>query len=286
MRQKTSEIVLAPYSLLPTPYSLLPTHYSLLTTHYSLLTPHYSLPHFFLSLRQNQQAMPVKVIAFDADDTLWVNEPYFQETEMKFIGLLDHLLKPHEISRELLKTESDNIPLYGYGVKAFTLSMIETALRISNGTLDAETIARIISLGKEQLNHEVELLEGVEETLKALHGQYRLVVATKGDLLDQERKLRKSGIEGYFHHVEIMSEKAPSDYLKLLKHLDVQPEEFLMVGNSLKSDIIPVIKLGGYGIHIPFHTHWSLDKTDVKVDSPRFREVASILEAKEAIANL
>jgi putative hydrolase of the HAD superfamily len=230
--------------------------------------------------------MPLKVIAFDADDTLWVNEPYFRETEGKFIGLLDHLLEPHEIERELLKTESANIPLYGYGVKAFTLSMIETALRISNGSLESETIARIIELGREQLDHDLELLDGVEETLKALYGQYRLVVATKGDLLDQERKLRKSGLEGYFHHVEIMSEKAPEDYSKLLNHLDVQPEEFLIVGNSLKSDIIPVLKLGGYGIHIPFHTHWSLDKVDVKIESPRFREVRSILDAKDAIGNM
>lgn len=227
--------------------------------------------------------MSIKVIAFDADDTLWVNEPYFQETEEKFVGLLDYLVEPHEISRELLITEAANIPLYGYGVKAFALSMLETALRLSNGQLKSETVSRIIELGKEQLNHEVELLDGVEQTLQSLYGQYRLVVATKGDLLDQERKLRKSGLEKYFHHVEIMSEKGAADYQKLLKHLDIQPDEFLMVGNSLKSDIIPVLNLGGYGIHIPFHTHWSLDKVEVTIDNPKFSEVTAITEVKEVI---
>lgn len=230
--------------------------------------------------------MIIKTIAFDADDTLWVNEPYFQETEHKFIGLLEHLLEPHEISRELLKIELQNIPRYGYGVKAFTLSLIETALKISNGSLKSETIGRIIDFGKQQLDRDVELIDGVEDTLKALVGKYRLVVATKGDLRDQERKLQKSGLEDYFHHVEIMSEKSPSDYSKLLKHLDVQPEEFLIVGNSLKSDILPVLQLGGYGIHIPFHTHWSLDKVDVKIDNPRFKEASSIAEAKQIILNI
>jgi len=229
--------------------------------------------------------MQIKAIAFDADDTLWVNEPYFQDTENKFIGLLDHLLDPHEISRELLATEAKNIPLYGYGVKAFTLSMMETALRVSNGSLKSETIAKIIELGREQFERDVELLDGVEQALKMLHGRYKLVVATKGDLLDQDRKLRKSGLERYFHHVEIMSEKGTDDYLKLIKHLDITPEELLMVGNSLKSDIIPVLKLGGSGIHIPFHTHWSLDKVDVKIENPRFKEMTTIVEAARHIVD-
>jgi len=230
--------------------------------------------------------MPIKTIAFDADDTLWVNEPYFQEVEHRFCHLLEEFLEPHEISRELLKTEIGNIPLYGYGIKAFILSMLETAARISNGSLSPGIVNQVIEFGKEMLEKEIELLAGVEQTLDQLHGSYRLVVATKGDLLDQERKLHKSGLEKYFHHVEIMSEKGPADYQKLLKHLDVAPAEFLMVGNSLKSDIIPVLEIGGCGVHVPFHTTWSHEKVDIKLDSPHFFQADSILRVCDIAASI
>jgi len=212
----------------------------------------------------------IKVIAFDADDTLWVNEPYFREAEEKFSELLEDFLPHHSITKELFKTEMDNLDLYGYGVKSFMLSMIETIGRITNDTADMKLINKAIKLGRDLLNKPIELLDGVEEVLKALNGDFRLVMATKGDLLDQERKLIKSGLEKHFHHIEIMSDKKISDYRKLLKHLDCPPENFMMIGNSIKSDILPILKLGGYGVHVPYHTTWVYEKVDIKIDSPKF----------------
>ena len=222
--------------------------------------------------------MDIKVIAFDADDTLWINEPYFQETENKFCALLEDYLPHHTLTKELFKTEIQNLPLYGYGIKGFMLSMIETALRVSNNTLNIEVLEKAIRFGKELLEKPIELLEGVEEVLKSLKGSYRLVVATKGDLLDQERKLKKSGLEHYFHHIEIMSDKQESDYGKLLKHLDIQPAEFLMIGNSLKSDILPVLSIGGHGVHIPYHTTWAHEQVEHKIDHANFRQLQHIIE--------
>lgn len=220
--------------------------------------------------------MSIKVVAFDADDTLWVNEPYFQETEKKFCDLLEDFLPHHTVSRELLQTEINNLKLYGYGIKGFMLSMVETAIRVSEGTIGVEVIDRILQYGKEMLEKPIELLDGVEDVLNALNGKYRLVVATKGDLLDQERKLNKSGLSPFFHHIEIMSEKHDSDYQKLLKHLDIQPEEFMMIGNSLKSDVLPVLHIGGHGVHVPYHTTWAMEKIDTNVEHPNFRSVGTI----------
>lgn len=222
--------------------------------------------------------MSIKVIAFDADDTLWVNEPFFQETERKFCGLLEDYLPHHSISAELYQTQVQNMSLYGYGVKSFILSMVETALRISENTLGVAVIEKIIALGKEMLEKPIELLEDVEHVLQSLSGHYRLVVATKGDLLDQERKLRKSGLEHYFHHIEIMSEKKEADYQKLIKHLDIETDEFLMIGNSLKSDVLPVLAIGGHGFHIPFHTTWAYEHIEHRVEHPNFRDFATISE--------
>ncbi len=222
--------------------------------------------------------MNIKVIAFDADDTLWVNEPYFRKTEERFYALLEGFLTTHNLERELLKTEIDNLTLYGYGVKGFILSMIETALKVSDKNIGPDIIEKIIQMGKELLEEPIELLEDIETVLEALKPKYRLVVATKGDLLDQERKLRKSGLSHYFHHIEIMSEKGEADYLKLIKHLDIKPEEFLMIGNSLKSDVLPVIKIGGHGIHIPYHTTWAHEVVDTNFEHANFRSVKQVLE--------
>lgn len=218
----------------------------------------------------------VRVIGFDADDTLWSNEPYFRDAEEKFCDLMETWLPRHSAQRELFATEIDNLKLYGYGIKAFMLSMIETALRIGGDTLPSDAVARIIEIGRSQLELPVILLEGVEETLQNLYGRYRLVVVTKGDLLDQERKLEKSGLAGYFHHIEIVSEKRASDYQKLLRHLDVNSNEFLMIGNSLKSDILPVLELGCLGVHVPFHTTWEHEQVDVIVSDPGFRQADEI----------
>lgn len=222
--------------------------------------------------------MSFKVIAFDADDTLWVNEPNFQEAERRFCELLEDFLPHHTVSRELLKTEIANLPLYGYGVKSFMLSMIETAMSVTAKTVSMDVIEKAIQFGRELLEKPVELLDGVEEVLTALNGRYRLVMATKGDLLDQERKLKKSGLERFFHHIEIMSDKKESDYLKLIGRLDIQPDEFLMIGNSIKSDVLPVLGIGGHGIHVPYHTTWEHEKVEVQIDNPRFRQVEHIRE--------
>jgi putative hydrolase of the HAD superfamily len=225
--------------------------------------------------------MNIKVIAFDADDTLWVNEPYFKEIEEKFCDLLEDYLPRHTLVKELFKTEIDNLSLYGYGVKGFMLSMIETSLRITNNTLNLEVIEKAIGFGKELLQKDIELLDGVEETLQLLKGKYRLVVATKGDLLDQERKLKKSGLEHYFHHIEIMSDKQEGDYKKLIKHLDILPSEFLMLGNSLKSDVLPVLAIGGHAFHIPFHTTWAHEHVEHKVEHDNFKQVMHINEVMQ-----
>lgn len=198
----------------------------------------------------------VKVIAFDADDTLWINETYFREAEEVFAELLSKYETKNKIDQELFKTEIKNLAIYGYGIKGFVLSMIECALALSNYKLPQETVEKILAIGKDMLEKPVELLSGVEEVLENLQGKYKLIVATKGDLLDQERKLEKSNLLKYFHHIEIMSDKKEKDYVKLLKHLDIQPSQFLMIGNSLKSDVLPLLKIGAIAIHIPFHTTW------------------------------
>lgn len=222
--------------------------------------------------------MAIKVIGFDADDTLWVNEPYFRDTENKFCSLLEDYLPQHTILQELFKTEMDNLALYGYGIKGFMLCMIETALRITNNKLNNSILNHIIELGKEMLEKPIELLDGVEDVLQQLKGKYKLVVATKGDLLDQERKLKKSGIEHYFHHIEIMSDKQEADFSKLIIHLDIAPGEFLMLGNSLKSDVLPVLAIGGHGVHIPYHITWEHEKVEHQIDHPQFRQIKSITE--------
>lgn len=222
--------------------------------------------------------MNVKVIAFDADDTLWVNEPYFRETEDKFCALMEEYLPQHTVAKELFQTELQNLSLYGYGVKGFILSMIETALRVSEKTASLAVVEKIIQYGKDLLEKPIEILEGVQETLHLLKRNYRLVVATKGDLLDQERKLKKSGLEHFFHHIEIMSDKQEADYQKLIRHLDIKPEEFVMVGNSVKSDILPVLNIGGHGFHVPYHTTWAHETVDINIENKNFKHVHYIKE--------
>lgn len=198
----------------------------------------------------------IKVIGFDADDTLWVNETYFRDAELEFAKLLASYETANKIDQELFIMEMKNLPLYGYGVKGFVLSMVEMALQLSNYQVSAKTIEAILNIGKEMIIKPVELLEGVEEVLKELSLKYRLILATKGDLLDQERKLVKSGLLDYFHHIEVLSDKNEENYSKLLNHLDIKPSEFLMIGNSLKSDILPLVNIKAHAIHVPFHTTW------------------------------
>jgi putative hydrolase of the HAD superfamily len=220
----------------------------------------------------------IKAIAFDADDTLWVNEPFFRKAEREFCELMVDYLGEEECNRLLFEVEMQNLPLYGYGIKPFTLSLIEAAIRFSDGKVPVSVINTLIERGKKMLQEPIELLDGIEGTLKRLNGDYRLVMATKGDLLDQERKLIKSGLEPYFHHIEIVSDKTEAQYAKLVKHLDVTPEEFLMVGNSVKSDILPVLNIGAHAFHIPFHTTWEHEVVKEPVNHPNFRLLNSATE--------
>jgi putative hydrolase of the HAD superfamily len=220
----------------------------------------------------------IKVIGFDADDTLWVNEPFFQDVEKQFCRIMKPYLSELETSKELFKTEMQNLEIYGYGAKGFILATIETALRVTNGRISSEEISHILDTGKTLLTMPIQLLDGVENVLQKLQPKYKLILATKGDLLDQERKLQKSGLIGYFHHIEIMSDKHENNYKKLLAHLDIQPEEFLMVGNSVKSDILPVINIGAKAIHIPFEVTWQHENHHELPDNKAFTAVSSISE--------
>lgn len=213
----------------------------------------------------------IKVIAFDADDTLWVNEPIFREAENKFAERFKEYAPQEGILQVLLDTEIKNLKNYGYGIKGFVLSLLEAGQYITNGKLRDADVKFILDLGKSMLDEPVELLPGIESVFEDLGQKYKLVVATKGDLLDQERKLIKSGLVDYFHHIEIVSDKTEKQYRKLVKQLDIQPKEFLMVGNSIKSDVLPVLAMGGYAIHIPFHTTWVHEEVAGTIDHPHFR---------------
>lgn len=206
----------------------------------------------------------IKVIGFDADDTLWVNETYFRQTEEEFADLLEGYETKNKIDQELFKMEMKNLELYGYGIKGFMLSMIESAMEISNNQVSQATISEILNLGKKMISHPVELLDGVKKVLQQLNGKYRLIVLTKGDLLDQERKLERSSLSNYFHHVEVLSDKKEENYLNLLDHLKIEVHEFLMIGNSLKSDILPIINIGAQAVHIPFNTTWQHEEVSVE----------------------
>lgn len=221
----------------------------------------------------------IKVIGFDADDTLWVNETYFREAEQEFCKLLSKYETPNKIDQELFKMEIKNLDLYGYGVKAFTLSMIESALDISNNNISNHTIAAILNIGKIMINKPVVLLDGVEQVLSEVSKTHRLILATKGDLLDQERKLEKSGLTKYFHHIEVLSDKKEANYSNLLHHLEVKPSEFLMIGNSLKSDVLPLVNIGAHAIHVPFHTTWVHEEvTEKETNGKTYTTLTSLIE--------
>ncbi len=204
----------------------------------------------------------INVIGFDADDTLWINENFFREAEQKFAMLFSNYETENKLTHEIMKTEVQNLPIYGYGIKGFILSMMECANEITSNNISPEQVNTILNIGKEMLNKPVDLLPGVEEVLQRLNPNFRILLITKGDLLDQERKLEKSGLVKYFHHVEVVSEKKPKNYQDLLDHLKVNTTEFLMVGNSLKSDILPLLDIGAQAIHVPFHTTWEHEKVD------------------------
>lgn len=218
----------------------------------------------------------IKTIAFDADDTLWHNEPYFDEAQERFCQLFQDFASSQEILGLILNHQVKNLPLYGFGIKAFTLSMIDSALELTNQKISGDGIQKIINIGRDLLQKPVELLPNVETVLENLKGKYKLVVATKGDLKDQHRKLHDSGIGTFFHHIEVMSDKTDLDYEKMIGRLDCKSEEFLMIGNSLKSDVLPVLNIGGHAIHIPYHTTWEYEKIDFEITHKNFKALENI----------
>jgi putative hydrolase of the HAD superfamily len=202
--------------------------------------------------------MRFDLIAFDADDTLWHNETLYSLTQEKFQALLSSYgFGPEQVDQELYTTEMGNLPFFGYGIKSYILSMIETVVRLTGGRVTASEIQQIVDFAKEMVQAEVELLENVQDTVAKLADKSPLMLITKGDLLDQERKLDRSGLLDSFQYIEIVSEKDSARYAALLARHRVEPERFLMVGNSLRSDILPVVAIGGQAVYIPYHLTWA-----------------------------
>jgi putative hydrolase of the HAD superfamily len=217
--------------------------------------------------------MNIRAIAFDADDTLWDNEPFFLDVEKEMCQILSPFGTAEEISAQLFETEMANMPDYGYGAMAFTLSLVENAIKVSHGQVPAADIAKIVELGRTLLRLKATPLEGVEDTLRQLKadGRYRLAVFTKGELLTQEHKLQRSGLLPYFDNILIVSDKTDSQYANLCKTLDVAPNELMTVGNSLKSDVLPALNMGAWAVHIPYHVMWQHEVIDDFSHSRMFR---------------
>ena len=229
----------------------------------------------------------VEVIAFDGDDTLWHNETLFSVTQEKFRALLRPHVAEADIDASLLATEKRNLALFGYGIKGFTLSMIETAIEVSDGRVTASEVQSLIDHGKAMLDHPVELLDGVEEIVESLRDMYRIMLITKGDLFDQESKIARSGLAERFWKIEIVSEKDPATYRRVFRAHDIAPDSVLMVGNSLKSDILPVLEVGGRAVHIPYHVTWEHEHADpLAAAANSFRTLDSITELPVVLRDL
>ncbi len=227
--------------------------------------------------------MAIDVIGIDGDDTLWHSEGHFHVTEQRFRELLAPWVEGESASAALLETERRNLRFFGYGVKGFTLSMIETALTLSDHRVDGRRIERIIEYGKELLAHPVELLDGVRETVERLAGDHRLVLITKGDLFHQESKVAASGVGELFERVEVVAEKDVPTYGRVLGRMETTPPRFCMIGNSPRSDIAPVVEMGGFGVHVPYHVTWALEHQEVE-EHERWAAVPSIRDAPGVIA--
>lgn len=210
------------------------------------------------------------MLGLDGDDTLWHSESHFLLTEESLVELLAPYVPADDLRARMVATERRNLALFGYGVKGFTLSMIETAIEVSDGRITAAEIQAIVDRGKALLAHPVELLDGVDEVVDALAGRVRLVIVTKGDLFHQESKVAASGLAERVDGVEIVAEKDEATYARVLRRYDVSPEEFLMVGNSVRSDVAPVLALGGWAAHVPYHLTWELEVAEPDPDHERF----------------
>lgn len=228
-----------------------------------------------------------EMIAFDADDTLWHNEPHFNHTHEKFRDLLAHYHDAEWIEKRLVETEIRNLHLFGYGIKGFTLSMIETAIELTEGRIGGNEIEQILTFGKAMLAEPLQLLEDVANIIELL-GQYcPLMIITKGDLFDQETKVARSGLADRFRHIEIVSEKNPQTYQRILERYQITPEKFLMIGNSLKSDVLPVLTIGGKAIHIPYQTTWEHERVSAEqLSQHRIHALSHIGNLPEFLMNV
>lgn len=225
----------------------------------------------------------ITTIGFDADDTLWQNEAFFQLTQDRFTTLLADYAEAAHLHDRLLEAERRNLGHYGFGVKGFTLSMIETAIEVTQGRVPASVIAEIMAAGREMLAHPIELLPHAQDAVAALARDHRVILVTKGDLLDQERKLAQSGLGDLFHAVEIVSDKTPAVYATIFSRHGDGAERALMVGNSLKSDVIPAIAAGGWGVHVPHGLTWALERADPPADHPRFLALSDLGELADKV---
>lgn len=220
--------------------------------------------------------MTIAIVGLDADDTLWHNERHFRLTQDRFAQLLADHAAPGHLAERLLAAERRNLGHYGFGVKGFTLSMIETAIEVTEGRVPAAVIAELLDCGRQMLAEPIELLPGVAATLERLAGRYRLVLVTKGDLLDQERKLAQSGLGELFDAVEIVSHKTPATYAAVFARHGSGAEAALMAGNSMASDVVAPILAGAWGVHVPFGPEWALEAAEPPVTNPRFRRLDRI----------
>ncbi len=232
----------------------------------------------------------IEVVGFDGDDTLWQSEAAFALTHERFRAMLAGHVPAEELDRRLLDVERANLALYGYGVKAFTLSLVETAIEVTAGTITAVEIAAILEAGKELLAHPVELLPGAADAVRAaVDAGYRVMVVTKGDLFHQESKVARSGLGELVHGVEVVAEKDVATYRRILQRVGAPPEQFCMVGNAPRSDIAPVLHLGGWAVHVPHALTWELERHDDEealVRHPRYRRVESLCELPALLAAL
>lgn len=226
----------------------------------------------------------IEAIGLDADDTLWENETFFRVTEAEFVAMLADHGDAEAITGRLYDVERANLARYGYGIKGFTLSMVQTAIELTDGAIDGRAIARILDLGQEMLAHPVSLIDGVSEALDALADR-RLVLITKGDLIDQERKIAASGLADRFSAVEILADKTPESYARVLARLDVAPARFLMAGNSMKSDILPVLDLGGFAAYLPHDLTWVAERAEAP-DHPRCHLLRGVAELPALVTRL
>lgn len=226
----------------------------------------------------------IDTIAFDGDDTLWHNESLFSMTQDRFRALLAHAVEPADLDRRLLDTERANLRFYGYGIKGFVLSMIETAIDITDAQVDPRAIRSLVDFGKAMLEHPVELLDGVAEVVEALSSRHRLLLITKGDLFDQESKVARSGLAERFHAVEIVSEKDPDTYRRILERHGVEPSRFVMVGNSVRSDVLPVLAIGGHAVHVPYHLTWAHEHADPPEDG--YRRIDTVRDLEGVLAGM